>query len=119
MAARVRDILMSNPPEALPSLPMTAGWLGCSRATLMRRLAAEGHSYGDLLAEGRIGHARRLLASSGRSVADIALACGYTETASFTRAFRQRAGMPPSRWRSINAAAPARIAIADEPEQQA
>jgi AraC-like DNA-binding protein len=99
---RVRDILMSFPPHDLPSLDQTAKLIGCSRATLMRRLSLEGQRYGELVTERRLGHARQLLRSSNRSIADIALASGYSEAASFTRAFQKKSGSAPSRWRRDN-----------------
>jgi AraC-like DNA-binding protein len=98
-ADQVRDLLMAHPPDRLPGLDQTASRLGCSRSTLMRRLAAEGQRFGALASERRIGHARQLLASGNRTIADIALACGYAEAASFTRAFTKQCGQTPSRWR--------------------
>jgi len=47
----------------------------------------------------RLDRGRQLLAYSHLSVGEIALACGFTETASFTRAVRDRFGRPPSRLR--------------------
>ena len=99
---RVSDILISNAPDNLPSLELVAKSLSCSRATLMRRLNAEGERFGNLVTERRIGHARQLLTSSNRSIADIALACGYAEAASFTRSFQKQLGMAPAKWRKIN-----------------
>lgn len=101
-AEQVRDLLMAHPPDDLPGLDAVARALGCSRATLMRRLAAEGPRFGELVNERRLGFARQLLFSSNRTVSDIALACGYAEAASFTRAFQKQAGMTPSRWRKAN-----------------
>lgn len=103
---RVRDILLKNSPDSLPALDLAAQRLGYSRATLMRRLAAEGLRYGDLVTERKIGHARRLLTSSDRSIADIALASGYAEAASFTRAFQKQLGAPPAQWRKANSRFP-------------
>lgn len=96
---QIRDLLMSYPPDALPGLDRAAERLGWSRTTLMRRLAGEGSRFSDLISERRLGSARQLLSSSARSIADIALAAGYAETASFTRAFRRHAGVTPSVWR--------------------
>jgi AraC-like DNA-binding protein len=98
-ADRVRDLLLAHAPDRLPGLDLTASRLGCSRATLRRRLAGEGQRFGALVSERRLGHARQLLAASNRTIADIALACGYAEAASFTRAFRKQCGETPSRWR--------------------
>lgn len=96
---RVRDILLSEAPDDLPLLDQVADRLDCSRATLMRRLKADGTRFGTLVTERRIGHARQLLSSGHRSIADIALTCGYSESASFSRAFQKHSGVPPSFWR--------------------
>lgn len=98
-AHAIRNLLLSASLDDLPTLDRAAQKLGLSRATLMRRLSAEGQRFGQLVTERRISHARQLLLSSSRSIADIALACGYSETASFTRAFHKHTGETPSRWR--------------------
>lgn len=98
-AGRVRDLLMASPGNALPGLEQTAERLGLSRATLLRRLAGEGVRFAELADERRMGLAQQLLAGSTRPVSDIALASGYSETASFTRAFQRRFGTTPTAWR--------------------
>jgi AraC family carnitine catabolism transcriptional activator len=47
----------------------------------------------------RLEHAQRLLHETRHSVMDIALACGFSSSSSFTRAFRRRHGLTPSEWR--------------------
>jgi AraC-like DNA-binding protein len=96
---QVRDLLMAHSSDSLPGLDAAAKRFGWSRATLLRKLRREGMRFGDLAAERRLGFARSLLIGSTRSIADIALASGYAETASFTRAFRRSAGLTPSQWR--------------------
>ena len=44
----------------------------------------------------RIEHAKALLAKRGQSVTDIGLTVGYSETSSFTTAFRKATGLTPS-----------------------
>ena len=96
---QARDLLRAASPDMLPKLEQTAARLGLSRTTFMRRLAAEGTQFGNLVTERRLGEARQLLSASARSIADIALAAGYSETASFTRAFKRHCGATPSAWR--------------------
>lgn len=98
-ADRVRSLLLATSPESLPGLDETASRFGWSRTTLMRRLRQEGARYGQLVDERRLGFAKQLLTGSNRSIADIALAAGYSETASFTRAFMRFSGSKPSAWR--------------------
>lgn len=47
----------------------------------------------------RIDRALGLLIDSDEPVAQIAIACGFSDQAHFSRVFSQKAGMPPSAWR--------------------
>jgi AraC-like DNA-binding protein len=47
----------------------------------------------------RIDEALHLLATTGRSLADIALATGFCDQSAFTRHFRRMAGLPPGAFR--------------------
>lgn len=96
---QVQTILLTSSPDELPLLDETAILLGLSRTTLMRRLKRENTRFGELVDARRIGFAQQLMVASKRSIADIALASGYSETASFTRAFVRRIGTTPSLWR--------------------
>lgn len=73
--------------------------LGISRSTLQRGLALENTSWRALQSDHRLAVAKRLLGQSRRSIADIALATGYAESASFTRAFQARTGLTPLQFR--------------------
>lgn len=56
------------------------------------------HAY---VVEQRIEAASRLLrGDEGRSIADVACACGFASQAHFTEAFRRKIGVPPGRWRA-------------------
>ena len=48
----------------------------------------------------RLEHATRLLAESSLTVSEIAEDCGFENCCSLTRAFRARAGMPPTHYRA-------------------
>lgn len=82
--------------------PRIAAELGLHVRTLRRRLAAEGLQAQALIHEVRDQFAQQLLADTRLSVADIAQATQYAEAASFARAFRQRVGLSPGRWRALN-----------------
>ena len=47
----------------------------------------------------RIGRACQLLVKTDRPLSHIALDCGFSDTAHFSRQFRQARGMPPSQFR--------------------
>ena len=58
---------------------------GCTISEYMRRV--------------RIARAQSLLSCPGLEVAEIALACGFSDQSHFTTAFRRLTGMPPHRYR--------------------
>jgi AraC-like DNA-binding protein len=70
--------------------------LAMSEATLRRRLAAEGTSFGDLLTDVRMCSAMVLLQSTGAAVNRIALDVGYESASRFAIRFRMRFGFPPT-----------------------
>ena len=55
-----------------------------------------------LITQTRLAAAAQLLGGSDRSVADIALACGFYDHSAFTRAFRSATGRTPTEFRSRN-----------------
>jgi AraC-like DNA-binding protein len=54
---------------------------------------------GQLITRSRINSAAQALGETRRSVAEIALACGFCDHSAFTRAFRQATGMTPTQFR--------------------
>lgn len=48
----------------------------------------------------RIEHAKAVLLQPGRTILDIALECGFSSQASFSRAFRKQTGMSPAIYRT-------------------
>lgn len=59
-----------------------------------------GESWLNYVRQRRIGHARRLLESTDRTVVAIAFECGFNDLSSFYRAFRKVEGVSPSRYRA-------------------
>jgi AraC family L-rhamnose operon regulatory protein RhaS len=66
-------------------------------ADLFRK--ATGVAPWDYLIRIRLEAAKRLLASTARSVTEIALEVGFGDASHFTKSFRAREGMTPSAWR--------------------
>lgn len=63
--------------------------------TLRRRLADEGTSFRDLLAEVRQTMAEELLSSTGLSVSEVAARLGYSSPSAFIHAFQKWHGCSP------------------------
>lgn len=82
----------------LPTLGSVAKSLGLSGRTLQRRLAAERHSFDELLDEARRSRALSLL-STRASLAEVAFGLGYADQSSFQRAFRRWTRTTPRTWR--------------------
>lgn len=70
-----------------------------SQSTLYRRLSSENKSFRRVLDGKREALAKRLLANSRMSIAEVASALGYAENASFTRAFRRWTKVSPRQFR--------------------
>lgn len=99
--AQVLGILEQRLTTASCTQAAVARVLGVSVSTFIRRLKVEGVSYRQLLQTQRLQRAERLLRLDDSPVASIALAVGYSDNASFTRAFRRRAGISPAEFRRL------------------
>jgi AraC-like DNA-binding protein len=70
--------------------------LGMSSRTLHRRLKDEGTSYRVISQCVRLDRAKRLLGQEGATMAEVAFMSGFSDASTFSRAFHQWAGEPPS-----------------------
>ena len=95
LTERVKAMIAHAPLDRPPQVTEIAARLNVSLATLNRRLRAAETSWRALLDEHRMIAAERMLRETGRSVADVALAVGYAESASFSRAFTRHFGRSP------------------------
>jgi AraC-like DNA-binding protein len=95
LRARLRDAFA----DRKASQPHLARLLGMSERTLQRRLEQERQTFAAIVEAFRREEALRLLQRKTASVADVALALGYEEQSSFTRAFRRWTGTTPAAWR--------------------
>ena len=99
--SRIRSRLLNQPerPLQLPPFEQLAKDLGMSGQTLRRRLKAEGSSYPRIKDEVRQDLAIEKLRQLEIPVAEIALELGFSESRSFTRAFKCWTGFSPSDYR--------------------
>jgi AraC-like DNA-binding protein len=81
-------------------LPGIARLLELHPRTLTRRLRGEGVTFSSILDKTRYEFARQLLRDTRLPVADISVALGYAESASFNHAFRRWSGTTATAWRS-------------------
>lgn len=80
-----------------------ADLLGVRPETAMKWFRrATGRSWGSHLTEHRLLEARRLLAETGLSVADVAFQSGFQSMPSFYRLFQKHVGVPPSAYRATH-----------------
>ncbi|WP_225785255.1 AraC family transcriptional regulator [Xenophilus sp. Marseille-Q4582] len=105
LSQRVRELLRTHGAE-LTKAEALAGMLHMSSRTLHRQLLAEGLSLQSLKNEVRLEQALDQLRRSTRSVKQIALAVGFRNEKSFSRAFSQWTGMAPGAWRQREGVAP-------------
>lgn len=74
-----------------------------SITTFSRRFKAHtGQSPGNYLIRTRLEKARKLIRSSKESITDIALQCGFSNTAHMTSLFKRHYGIPPTEYRALH-----------------
>ncbi|MCP5164582.1 MAG: AraC family transcriptional regulator [Pseudomonadales bacterium] len=98
---QVRQLIVARP-GYFPDIDYIAGKLHMTGRTLRRRLADEGSSYQQLLAEVRYQLAREYLATSSLPIEEIAALLGYSNAGNFTHAFKRWHGSPPRQFRKEN-----------------
>ncbi|WP_323809370.1 helix-turn-helix domain-containing protein [Acinetobacter defluvii] len=75
--------------------------LNISERTLQRQLSAEGTTFLKLQDEVRKKHAKLLLNNENKTIEQVALQLGYSETSQFTRAFKRWMKMTPKSYQMI------------------
>lgn len=95
-AARVRAAVVERLPQGEPVAAEVAQALNLSLRSLQRRLSDEGTSFDALLTQTRRELAQSYLAERRYSVSQITYLLGFSDTSSFTRAFKRWTGQAPS-----------------------
>jgi AraC-like DNA-binding protein len=96
---RVRSEIARSLADGAVSLPRVARGCGLSDRTLRRRVQRSGLRFRELVEEVRREHALTLIEGEA-GVTAIALQLGYSDPASFSRAFRRWTGLTPQIYRN-------------------
>ncbi len=99
VSQRVRELLIRQLPAGEPQREQVAAALHLTPRTLLRRLAAEGASFRELLEDTRRELALSYLRQR-RSAAEVTCLLGFADPSNFTRAFKRWTGVTPRSWRS-------------------
>lgn len=94
----VRALLASRNLSNMPSLDELARLLHMTPRSIGRRLQQEGTSLRAIKTSLRREYAIKLMSTENLSVADVSERVGFSETASFCRAFKRWTGKSPSQW---------------------
>lgn len=94
---RIADLLTEN--RQAPRLKQVAQAEGTSTRSLVRHIAAGGHSFYGLVDHERRLRAARLINDPGMSIRNIAEELGFPDVSSFGRKFRHWFGESPARFR--------------------
>jgi len=102
LESQIAGLLTQKELEKGTNARKIAEQLGTSESTLARRLKAEGTSFITVLTDQRMSIAMRMLSHSKSPIGEIALKVGYSENASFSRAFKAWCGQTPEQHRAEN-----------------
>lgn len=97
---RIEALLIERLPQGEPSQDAVAAALHLSTRSLQRRLAASSTSYKEILDALRRSLATSYLADPSYSVSEVTYLLGFSDTSSFSRAFRRWTGKAPSELRA-------------------
>jgi AraC-like DNA-binding protein len=98
-AERLREhIIESGTIDGL-DMESSARTLGLSARTLRRRLGEEGASFRDVVEGALETLAKQLLADDRRAIKDVASTLGFSDNATFGRAFKRWVGTTPKQYR--------------------
>ncbi|WP_417545784.1 AraC family transcriptional regulator [Marinobacter sp.] len=95
---RIRALLVRQNLRDMPSLDELAQRLHMTPRSIGRKLQEEGTSLRKIKTSLRREYAIKLMSTENLSVADVSERVGFSETASFCRAFKRWTGKSPSQW---------------------
>ncbi len=89
--------------DQVPTIQRVAAAAGTSVRSFQRQLEADGTSFSKQLAEARRSETLKRLQQQELTIASIAATLGYSDQATFTRAFRRWTGAAPGQYRERSA----------------
>jgi AraC-like DNA-binding protein len=101
VAGRVRAVVLENLSRGEASLSWVARALAMSGPTLRRRLEEEGTGHREIVDEVRQELASRYLEDRTLPISEVAFLLGFTNAASFNKAFRRWHGQTPAEFRKL------------------
>ncbi len=102
--SQVKRAIINNLPSGTPSEEDIAKEVFVSSRTLQRKLSNEGTNFRTLVLEVRRELAEKYIADKTMPLAEISYMLGFSDTSSFSRAFKQWTGNSPASFRSNVAA---------------
>jgi AraC-like DNA-binding protein len=102
IVAKVKTAIIERLPSGTPTEDDIASLFCASPRTLGRRLTEQGASFRNLLKEARLELAERYIADPDIPITEISFLLGFSDTSSFSRAFKRWTGSPPAEYRSNN-----------------
>ena len=96
---RVKQIIVQTLSSGNCSKKRVASEMGMSNSSLQQKLAERGSSFQDLLNQVRQSLALAYMEQARVSITEMSFMLGFTETSSFTRAFRRWTGKSPRDYR--------------------
>ena len=100
LPANIKMAILDRLPEHTLTEDEAAAANNMSLRTFQRRLESEGTRFRVLLDQTRTHLAESLLADSTNTLAEVGFYCGFSEQASFSRAFKRWTGKTPSAYRA-------------------
>ena len=85
-----------------PRLDDVAAALGVKRQDITNYLNEHNLNLVGWVSEQRLLHCAQQITDSGRKIAEVALACGYNDLPSFSRAFKRQFGRTPTEYKAEN-----------------
>jgi AraC-like DNA-binding protein len=95
----LREVLESLVEDGLPTQAVAAEMLWTTPRTLRRRLTEEHTTWRAIVNDLRFARAVELLLEGRSSIREVAQALSYSDTAHFSRFFRERVGVAPTSYR--------------------